>query len=130
LELVGSIMKIKETSHQQQFLSWCERHNFYTSHSEFDSAKKYIGCVFSVPNGGLRKAIDMVMLKREGLLTGASDVVIMLPNKVIFMEFKTDNGKQSQKQKDFQAVCGMLGLEYYLVRSSFEAVSLVKGLIC
>ena len=121
--------KIKETSHQQQFLSWCERHNFYTSHSEYLPNKDYVGCVFSVPNGGLRKAIDMVMLKREGLLTGASDVVIMLPHKVIFMEFKTDSGTQSQKQKDFQAVCGVLGLEYYLVWSSFEAVSLVKGWI-
>ena len=78
--------KIKETSHQQQFCSWCERHNFYTSHSEYDPNKTYVGCVFSVPNGGLRKAIDMVMLKREGLLTGANDVVIMLPNKTIYME--------------------------------------------
>jgi hypothetical protein len=120
--------KIKETSHQQQFISWCERHNFYTSHSEYSPDKKYVGCVFSVPNGGLRKAIDMVMLKREGLLTGASDVVIMLPHKVVFMEFKTDSGTQSQKQKDFQAVCGVLGLEYYLVWSSFEAVSILKGL--
>ena len=120
--------KIKETSHQQQFISWCERHNFYTSHSEYLPNKDYVGCVFAVPNGGLRKAIDMVMLKREGLLTGASDVVIMLPHKVVFMEFKTDNGKQSNKQKDFQAVCGVLGLEYYLVWSSFEAVSILKGL--
>ena len=123
------MIKIKETSHQQQFCSWCERHNFYTSHSEYDPSKTYVGCVFSVPNGGLRKAIDMVMLKREGLLTGASDVVIMLPNKTIYMEFKTDNGKQSQKQKDFQAVCEMLGHKYYLVWSSFEAVGVVKGLI-
>ena len=120
--------KIKETSHQQMFLAWCERHNFYTSHSEYLPNKDYVGCVFAVPNGGLRKAIDMVMLKREGLLTGASDVVIMLPHKVVFMEFKTDNGKQSNKQKDFQAVCGVLGLEYYLVWSSFEAVSILKGL--
>ena len=120
--------KIKETSHQQQFISWCERHNFCTSHGEYDPNKKYVGCVFSVPIGGLRKAIDMVMLKREGLLTGASDVVIMLPNKTVFMEFKTDNGKQSQKQKDFQAVCLQMGLEYYLVWSSFEAVSIIKDL--
>ena len=120
--------KIKETSHQQMFLAWCERHNFYTSHSEYLPNKDYVGCVFSVPNGGLRKAIDMVMLKREGLLTGASDVVIMLPRKVVFMEFKTDSGTQSQKQKDFQAVCGVLGLEYYLVWSSFEAVSIIKDL--
>ena len=121
------MIKIKETSHQQQFISWCERHEFYTSHSEYDPSKTYVGCVFSVPNGGLRKAIDMVMLKREGLLTGASDVVIILPNKTIYMEFKTDNGKQSQKQKDFQAVCEMLGHKYYLVWSSFEAVGIVKG---
>ena len=121
-------MKIKETSHQQQFISWCERHNFYTSHSEYLPDKAYVGAVFAVPNGGLRKASEATLLKREGLLTGASDVVIMLPNKVIFMEFKTDDGKQSQKQKDFQAVCGVLGLEYYLVWSSFEAVSILKGL--
>lgn len=123
-------MKIKENIHQQQFISWLERNGFYTSHKEFISDKNYKGIALSIPNGGIRNPIDVVMLKKEGMLTGASDVVIILPDgKVIWMEFKTSGGVQSQKQKDFCSVLQILGHKYYLVWSAFEATQIMKELI-
>lgn len=123
-------MKIKETSHQQQFLSWCERHNFYTSHGKYNKEKHYNGIIASIPNGGKRAAIDMTMLKREGLLAGAVDIFVMLPKGItLWLEFKTEGGRLSDEQKAFRDIAIMLGHKHYDVWSSFEAVSLVKGWI-
>jgi len=49
---------------------------------------------FSVPNGSvlkgtpLQRAKQMARLKKEGLVVGVSDVVVMLPNKILFIELK------------------------------------------
>lgn len=101
---------------------------FYTAFQPFDPAFNYLGCVLSIPNGGKREAIDSLMMKREGLLVGASDTVVMLNNGVtLWIEFKTTGGVQRPKQKDFQSVCAGLGHNYFLVWSSFEAMKIVKS---
>ena len=49
---------------------------------------------FSVPNGSvlkgnpLQRAKQMQKLKSEGLIVGTSDIVIMLPEKILFIELK------------------------------------------
>ena len=49
---------------------------------------------FAVPNGSvlkgtpLQRAKQMQRLKNEGLLVGVSDIVVMLPNKILFIELK------------------------------------------
>ena len=43
---------------------------------------------FAIPNGGKRNAIEMKNMKRAGLRVGASDMVIMLPSRVLFIELK------------------------------------------
>lgn len=57
---------------------------------------------------------------------GVSDVVVVLKNKTLYIEFKTETGTQSDEQKDFQKTVTNLGHEYYLIRS-FEQF---KELIC
>lgn len=52
-----------------------------------------------------------------GLMGGVSDLIVLFPNKCIFVECKTKIGKQSDKQKDFQQIVEALGFEYWLVRS-------------
>lgn len=61
--------------------------------------------VFAVPNA--RKTANVrqgALLKREGLLAGVSDLIIVLKNRVVFVELKTLTGKgrQSESQKVFQ----------------------------
>jgi hypothetical protein len=61
-------------------------------------------------------------LKSMGLRAGASDLLVVLKNKVIFLEVKTPTGRQSEAQKIFQKIVESLGHEYYIVRSVDEAL--------
>lgn len=78
--------------------------------------------VFAVPNGGRRDAVTGAMLKAEGATAGVSDLIILLPNKPVFVEVKTKTGRQSDNQKDFQNRVEKLGFEYYIWRSVEDAV--------
>lgn len=74
---------------------------------------------FSVPNeaAGRDAAIRMARLKALGLRSGVSDMVLIFPGQVVFVEVKDDKGKQSDAQRRFQDKVNELGFDYYLVRS-------------
>lgn len=57
--------------------------------------------IFSIPNGGSRNLIEAIKLKKEGLKKGALDLIVLIPNKIIFLEMKTKKGKVSKDQKIF-----------------------------
>ncbi len=66
-------------------------------------------------------------LKAQGMVAGVADMTYLLPHsKVAFIEFKTETGKQSANQLDFQAVCMALGTPYFICRSLAE----FKEIIC
>lgn len=120
--------KILENTIQETILRWCQNNNFYTSLVDFDSNKKYNGIVFSVPNGGKRNKLEAKKMKEQGLLAGVSDLIIIMYNKIFFLELKNSTGKQSEKQKAFQYILSLLGFDcYYLPRSSKEAVDIIKN---
>ena len=74
--------------------------------------------IFSIPNGGTRNVREAMTFKATGLLPGASDLIIILPNgKLLFVELKMLKGIQSNEQKDFECRVSSLGYEYYLIRS-------------
>jgi len=60
---------------------------------------------FSVPNGSVLKgnsrqrAIQMGKLKREGLISGTSDIVVLLPTKILFIEMKRTKGSSTSKEQ-------------------------------
>ncbi len=83
-------------------------------------------CIFAVPNGGKRNKIEAVKLKATGLVAGVSDLIVIQPNRILFIELKIATGKQSQKQKDFQEVVQNLGFQYFVVRSLEEFKEVVK----
>jgi len=74
---------------------------------------------FAVPNGSvlkgnaLQRAKQMERLKSEGLVPGTSDIIVMLQEKILFIELKrakkvlksgklsTSNSTTSEAQKDF-----------------------------
>jgi len=73
--------------------------------------------IFSVPNGGTRNIKEALLLKATGLVAGVSDLIVIKQNEIIFVEVKTEIGKQSKEQKDFQKIIEKLGFKYILVRS-------------
>lgn len=83
---------------------------------------------FSVPNEGHggqhRRAMHM---KSLGQRNGVSDLIAIMPNRVIFIEVKTPAGSQSPAQKDFQATVTSLGFEYYVVKSVDDVALILTG---
>ena len=72
--------------------------------------------IFSVPND----SSNFMETKRKvntGLLKGVSDLIVIIPNKILFIELKTETGIQSLVQKDFESRITALGYEYNLIRS-------------
>jgi hypothetical protein len=77
-------------------------------------------CIFAVPNGGLRSKAQAAKFKATGLVAGVSDLIVIQPNRIIFVELKLENGRQSPAQKEFEIKVSALGFEYYVVRSLEE----------
>ena len=75
------------------------------------------GVIFSIPNERQGGFMAMKLLLQTGLLSGVSDLIVVLPDRVLFVEVKTVIGRQSEKQKKFQANVENLGYSYHLVRS-------------
>lgn len=75
--------------------------------------------IMSIPNDGKDMKEQMRKLA-TGMLPGASDMIVILPNTVVFVEVKTDIGRQSDVQKEFERRVNALGFDYWLVRSLEE----------
>lgn len=74
------------------------------------------GLIFSVPNeraGGFMAMKDLLL---TGLLSGVSDIIVVLKGSVLFIEVKNATGKQSPNQIKFQKQVENLGFPYHLVR--------------
>ena len=72
--------------------------------------------IFSVPNDSIN-AIETKRKVNTGLLRGVSDLIVVLPNKILFVEIKTEKGVQSEYQKDFQNRVELLGFEYHIIKN-------------
>lgn len=75
--------------------------------------------VFAVPNQNQWKLINI------GVMAGVSDLIFLMPNRIIFFEVKTETGKQSAKQIEFEQKVLNLGFEYYLVKSVQDALNAI-----
>jgi len=102
-----------ENKIQQEIVQWF-RANYY---------KK--GVIFSVPNERAGGYLAMKDLLLTGLLSGVSDLIVVLPNKVLFVEVKNEIGRQSDKQKNFQLGVTNLNHEYHLVRNLKEFINIL-----
>ena len=100
----------KEDLLQQKCVIWFK--NNYQMHEK--------GLIFAVPNGGTRNIIEAKKLKATGTMPGVSDLIVVLDSKVLFIELKTDSGKQSDAQIIFETKITNLNHEYILIRNEEE----------
>jgi hypothetical protein len=108
-----------ESALQQQIFNWYN--NNYCLKNLVNR-----GMIFSIPNGGTRNIMEAMTLKATGLLKGASDLVVILPNgKLMFIELKQPKGIQSIDQKDFENRVKILGFEYHIIKSLDEFIILI-----
>mgnify|MGYP002524490588 CR=1 FL=1 len=82
--------------------------------------------IAAIPNGGFRNAKEAAIMQREGVLAGFSDLIIVAEHNVLFLEMKTTDGRQSEKQKEFQNKVNKLGFEYVICRSFEQSVLAIE----
>lgn len=81
--------------------------------------------IYSVPNES-EDAYETQKKINTGLMKGAADLVILLPNgRVLLPETKTPTGYQSPAQKSFQEQCEALGHVYFVCKSLDQFIQII-----
>lgn len=88
---------------------------------------EYSYLLISVPNGVATSASQGRILKAEGMVAGASDLLLLVPRHgygCLCLEFKTKDGRQSESQKIWQRETEKVCNKYVIIRSfdQFRAV--------
>lgn len=76
--------------------------------------------LFAVPNGGLRGKREASIMKAEGITAGVADMILLIQRRgygSLCIEFKTEKGRQSDNQKEWQKIAESNGNRYVIVRS-------------
>lgn len=84
---------------------------------------KLKGRLFAVPNGGKRDAHTAAKLKKEGVVPGVADLILLVPNKfygALLIEMKTSKGKQSELQKQWERIITERGEYVYVICHSLD----------
>ena len=79
----------------------------------------YRGLLFAVPNGGSRNRIEAARMKAEGMVTGVSDLILLVPRGhfgALCIELKTETGRLSPAQKEWLQWAEMNGNKCIVVR--------------
>lgn len=74
--------------------------------------------IYSVPNEATHS--NAAHFAKTGMLAGASDLVVVMPNKVLFVEMKSKTGRQRLEQAAFENKVTRLGFHYHIIRSFDE----------
>lgn len=85
--------------------------------------------LFAVPNGGYRTPATAAKIKAEGALPGVSDLILLIARggyHGLLIEMKTDKGRQSEAQREWQRLIGADGYKYVVVRSIEEFIKVVN----
>ena len=85
--------------------------------------------LFAVPNGGRRDKASAARLKEEGVLAGVADLILLLPNHqygALLIEMKTEDGRQSPEQREWQRLIEHDGYRYVVCRSVDQFISIIN----
>lgn len=87
---------------------------------------EYTLLLFAVPNGGKRNAKEAARLKAEGVRPGVTDLILLVPRggfAVLCVELKTEDGRLTEKQKEWQDAARKAGSKVVTCRSVDEFVN-------
>ena len=95
---------------------------------------KYRILLHHSPNEGLlvKSSRDGAKRKAMGVRAGFPDFIFLLPNKeypYLAVELKTEKGRQSDSQKEYQKVVESVGGKYVIVRSIEEFMREINSYI-
>lgn len=81
---------------------------------------RHASMLIAVPNGVATTERQGAILKAEGMLAGVADLLLLIPAQgysMLAIEMKTDTGRQSPTQKEWQKDAERHGIRYEVVRS-------------
>ena len=90
--------------------------------------RQFAPLLFAVPNGGQRGKFEAAIMKSEGVTPGVADMILLVSRRgygSLCIEFKTEKGKQSEKQKEWERIATMCGNKYVIVRSLEQFIKVV-----
>jgi hypothetical protein len=86
------------------------------------------GLFFRIKNEGTNK-ITGARDKATGVIAGVADSCLLINGTAVFIEFKIENGKQSDSQKHWQGIIENAGYKYFIIRNLNEFKCLVQDLL-
>lgn len=81
--------------------------------------------IAAIPNGGKRNLKEAIRLKRQGVLSGFADIIILHKGHCLFFEVKKPKGKQSENQKSFEKNVVNQGFKYFIVNNVEEVLNII-----
>lgn len=82
-------------------------------------------CWFAVPNGEKRSPKTAARLKQQGVRPGASDLCFIIDGTFHGLELKTETGRMSQAQEQFQENTNRAGGLYCCAYGLNEAIAML-----
>src|ERR1035437_10273309 len=80
-------------------------------------------CWFAVPNGEKRSPKTAERLKQQGVRPGAADLCFVIDSEFIGLELKTETGKMSSAQEQFEEDAKRAGGRYCCAYGLNEAIA-------
>jgi len=93
---------------------------------------EYSKLLIHPPNGGYRNAAEAARFKAMGTRAGCPDLILLVARNeynALCVELKTDKGKQTTLQKEWQIAAEKHGNRYVIVRSIEEFIEIIKEYI-
>jgi hypothetical protein len=85
--------------------------------------------LIAVPNGGSRHPREALNLKKQGVLSGVADLLLLIkspPFGCLCIEMKTEKGKQSENQQRWEESARKHGNKYVVCRSIEEFIQIIN----
>ena len=75
-----------------------------------------------------KNRIDGARNKAMGLIPGRADMVLYWKGTAYMLEFKTEKGKQSKEQKEWQSAVSAHNFPYHIIRSFDQFQQIIKNI--
>lgn len=82
--------------------------------------------VFHCPNGGERNPLEAARLKRQGVVAGIPDLLIVHAGRVCGLELKSRGGRLSDEQRNVIDILRNAGMRVEIARSHGEALDRIR----